>query len=61
MASQLALQRQEYEAHVKRQLEMVEQLVTDKSALTAKCEELAAEFQLMHRKFESQVKELEVF
>ena len=36
------LQRLEYEAQVKRQLEFVDQLVEDKGALSAKCEELAA-------------------
>jgi len=57
--SQLSLQRQEYEAQVKRQLEFVDQLVNDKGALSAKCEELAAEFQLLQRRFQEQVKELE--
>ena len=32
---------------MKRQLEFVDQLVDDKGALSVKCEELAAEFQLL--------------
>jgi 5-azacytidine-induced protein 1 len=46
LASKLSLQRQEYEAQVKRQLEFVDQLVSDKGALSAKCEDLAGEFQV---------------
>ena len=46
LASKLSLQRQEYEAQVKRQLEFVDQLVNDKGALSAKCEDLAGEFQV---------------
>ena len=59
MASQLALQRIEYEGQVKRQLEFVDQLVDDKAALSVKCEELAGELQLVHRRFVEQVKGLE--
>jgi hypothetical protein len=59
LSSQLALQRLEYEAQAKRQLELLDQLINDKAALTAKCEELAAEFQLLQRKYEAQVKHLQ--
>ena len=59
VSSQLSLQRLEYEAQVKRQLDLVDQLVADKGALSVKCEELAAEFQLLQRKFQDQVKDLE--
>jgi len=59
LSSQLALQRLEYEAQAKRQLELLDQLINDKGALTAKCEELAAEFQLLQRKYDAQVKHLQ--
>ena len=59
LSSQLAMQRLEYEAQVKRQLEFVDQLVNDKAALSSKCEDLAAEFELVQRKFQEQIKAIE--
>ena len=59
LSSQLAMQRLEYEAQVKRQLEFVDQLVNDKAALSSKCEDLAAEFELVQRRFQEQIKAIE--
>lgn len=59
IAAHLAIQRAEYEAKVKRNLEFVDQLVNDKLALSSKCEDMAAEFQLLERRFESKLREAE--
>lgn len=52
-------QRCEYEGQARRQLEFVEQLVADKSALNARCEALAAEFSLLEKKVGSRQREAE--
>ena len=37
----------------------LDQLVNDKAALSSKCEDLAAEFELVQRKFQEQIKAIE--
>jgi len=57
VAGQLAHQRADYDAQVKRHLDFIDQLVNDKGVLSTKCEDLATEFQLLQRRFDKQVED----
>ena len=57
MAAQLLVQRAEFDAQVKRHLDFIDQLVSDKGVLSDKCEDLATEFQLLQLRLDKQLEE----